>query len=156
MALARRASLLKRTLSSWMLRQAEMERQEQQKSSGQELDLLLVLDFEATCQERGTPSPQEVIEFPCLALDAKTGLLPEMESRFHRYVRPVAHPRLSAFCTELTGITQDVVDAGNDFSSTFSAFESWLAVTTEGRSFAFVTCGDWDLKTMLRTQCKYR
>jgi len=29
--------------------------------------------------------------------------------RFHEYVRPVGHPILTEFCTQLTGITQQMV-----------------------------------------------
>jgi hypothetical protein len=41
-----------------------------------------------------------------VAVDTSTlRLLP---ASFQRYVRPDQHPRLSAFCTELTSITQDM------------------------------------------------
>ena len=33
-------------------------------------------------------------------------------SEFHEYVMPVEHPKLSSFCTELTGIRQQQVDDG--------------------------------------------
>ena len=78
----------------------------------------------------------------------------EVESTFHRYVRPVRHPLLSIFCTELTGITQDAVAAEDDFEKVFADFNAWLAAESViGSRFAFVTCGDWDLKTMLPNQC---
>lgn len=32
--------------------------------------------------------------------------------KFHYYVKPVVFPNLYPFCTQLTGITQDKVDAG--------------------------------------------
>ena len=32
-------------------------------------DHLLVLDFEATCDETKTPQPQEIIEFPVVLLN---------------------------------------------------------------------------------------
>ncbi|XP_075927931.1 ERI1 exoribonuclease 3 isoform X2 [Petromyzon marinus] len=67
----------------------------------------LVLDFEATCDKDAPPRPQEIIEFPILRVNGKSM---EVESTFHTYVRPTAHPELSAFCTELTGIVQDMVD----------------------------------------------
>ncbi len=35
---------------------------------------------------------------------------------FHRFVRPVHRPRLSPFCTTLTGITQAMVDEADEFS----------------------------------------
>lgn len=71
----------------------------------QNIDYLLVMDFEATCGTKGNkPNPQEIIEFPCALLNVKHGF--QVEAIFHKYVRPVRHPLLSTFCTDLTGITQ--------------------------------------------------
>jgi hypothetical protein len=38
----------------------------------QELQYLVVLDFEATCVESGRINPQEIIEFPCVLLNCAT------------------------------------------------------------------------------------
>ncbi len=45
----------------------------------------------------------EIIELPVVLLDAATG---RRVDEFHTYVRPVAHPVLTDFCTALTGIGQ--------------------------------------------------
>ena len=58
----------------------------------------LVLDFEATCIKGAHIQPQEIIEFPVLLLKGED--LHEAD-RFHRYVRPVHHPYLSSFCTQV-------------------------------------------------------
>ena len=69
-------------------------------------------------------------------------------------MRPVRHPLLSVFCTELTGITQDAVSGEDAFETVFADFNAWLAAESViGSRFTFVTCGDWDLKTMLPNQC---
>ena len=69
-------------------------------------------------------------------------------------MRPVRHSLLSVFCTELTGITQDVVASEDDFAKVIADFNAWLAAESVIDSrFTFVTCGDWDLKTMLPNQC---
>jgi ERI1 exoribonuclease 2 len=47
---------------------------------------------------------QEIIEVSCVLVD--TASLQLRPATFQRYVRPDQHPRLSAFCTELTGISQ--------------------------------------------------
>ena len=60
----------------------------------------LVLDFEATCLQGMRIEPQEIIEFPCLRINAKTL---EIEDKFQEYVKPVERPKLSPFCTKLTG-----------------------------------------------------
>ncbi|VDD83986.1 unnamed protein product [Mesocestoides corti] len=95
----------------------------------------------------------EIIEFPVLLLNAHT--LQEVD-RFHRYVRPVHHPKLSDFCTQLTGIIQDMVDFQAEFPVVLKDFEDWInghfPTDEDKSSFAFVTCGDWDLGHMLPQQ----
>jgi ERI1 exoribonuclease 3 len=61
---------------------------------------------------------------------------------------------LSLFCTELTGITQDMVEGEDAFDQVLVDFNAWLEKELLPNSkFTFVTCGDWDLKTMLSAQC---
>ena len=113
-----------------------------------------MLDFEATCDEKKTPRPQEIIEFPVLKVNATTM---ETEAIFHSYVQPTAHPILTPFCTQLTGITQEMVDGKPTLLQVLNMFDQWM--TTENLkdnvNICFVTCGDWDLKTMLPGQCKH-
>ncbi len=126
----------------------------QRPKAAQTLDYLVVLDFEATCQEGQRIKPQEIIEFPCVLLDCRTLAV---VGEFHHYVRPVHHPILSPFCTQLTGITQEMVDSGVPIATVFTELEAWLVARDlveagtgkKLRSFLFVTCGDWDLKTAL-------
>ncbi|XP_078657354.1 ERI1 exoribonuclease 3-like [Branchiostoma floridae x Branchiostoma belcheri] len=121
----------------------------------QGFDYFLVLDFEATCDNNNTPKPQEIIEFPVLKVSGTTF---ETEATFHTYVQPEAHPLLTPFCTELTGIIQDMVDGQPTLTQTLKDFDSWMCeqgLLTPGVSSAFVTCGDWDLRTMLPSQCSY-
>eukprot|EP00937_MAST-01D_sp_MAST-1D-sp2_P008276 g8276.t1 len=113
-----------------------------------ELEWLAVLDFEATCLKDQRIRPQEIIELPTVLLHVRTRARVE----FQRYVRPTHHPRLSAFCTELTGIEQHTVDAADEFLPAFREHRRWLAQQTGGARFLFVTCGDWDLKTALPAQ----
>ena len=97
-----RQRLLNGNFSSWMWQGPNPKMGEMKP---QHFDYLAVLDFEATCERNGNQlKPQEIIEFPCVLLNVKNGL--QVEATFHRYIRPVHHPLLSPFCTELTGITQ--------------------------------------------------
>ena len=126
------------------------------KSEPQKLAYCLVLDFEANCLENERIKPQEIIEFPCVLLNLSTL---RVESEFHRYVKPEKHPKISQFCTELTGITQETVDGGVSLKQCFAEFEEWLFKNkllqhTNGKmvktcAWTFVSCGDWDLKTCL-------
>ena len=111
--------------------------------------MFVVLDFEATCDEPRNPNPQEVIEFPMVAIDPAVR---EATREFHRYVRPRFFPRLSTFCTRLTGIEQATVDASTDFVDVLRQADAWIAEL--GGEVTVVTCGDWDLNTLLPLQCK--
>jgi inhibitor of KinA sporulation pathway (predicted exonuclease) len=80
----------------------------------------------------------------------------EIEDEFQVYVKPVHNPKLSDFCTSLTGITQEMVDGGVVFTDALSQYETWLmkhGLVGGDKKFTFVTCGDWDLKSMLPAQC---
>ena len=138
-------------LPTWMVQTA---RQKNSKDpiKPQPFDYYLALDFEATCDKDILINPQEIIEFPCLKINAKNF---QVESQFHRYIRPTSNPDLTVFCTELTGITQDMVADQAAFREVFSDFKDWIkSEELEGKQFTFVTCGDWDLKTMLPRQCQ--
>ncbi|AYU79165.1 phosphotransferase, putative [Leishmania donovani] len=122
----------------------------------QPFDAYVVLDFEATCEEDRRIADAEVIEFPMILVDARTAT-PVAE--FQRYVRPVKNPVLSRFCTELTGITQDMVSGRDPFPVVYCEALQFLAEAGLGdappmRSYCVVTCGDWDLKTMLPAQMR--
>jgi len=121
----------------------------------QPFEYYLVLDFESSCQdpEQGPIDQQEIIEFPCLLVRADDlGLVEE----FHEYIRPVAKPQLTTFCTELTGITQDMIQDRDTFRDVLPRFVSWYESRGLSTSNAtFVTCGQWDLVSMLPKQCLY-
>ncbi|KAH9849726.1 exonuclease RNase T and DNA polymerase III [Lenzites betulinus] len=119
--------------------------------------LLLVLDFEATCDNKTSVLPKEeieIIEFPTILYDIKNELV---QATFHQYVRPTIHPNLTQFCTDLTGIQQATVDAAQPFPVVWESFQEFLRnhdITTQPDDACFLTCGDWDLKTMLPAQLR--
>jgi inhibitor of KinA sporulation pathway (predicted exonuclease) len=111
----------------------------------------IVIDFEATCDEPYNPDPQEIIEFPAVAVAVDSGGTSETKE-FHTYLRPVAHPKLTDFCLHLTGIGQEQVDRGPSFPEVLGRFDTWLRTECPGDAL-FVTCGDWDLGSLLPRQC---
>jgi inhibitor of KinA sporulation pathway (predicted exonuclease)/predicted NAD-dependent protein-ADP-ribosyltransferase YbiA (DUF1768 family) len=143
-------------------------------------DYLCVLDFEATCDDNNAPVPQEIIEFPTLLVNARTG---QVEAEFHHYVTPDVHPQLTRFCTKLTGITQDMVSSKLPLRQVLALHGEWRremnivalhsevadaavakvpeskkgagADRSKTKTFLFLTCGDWDLKTCLPKQLAY-
>lgn len=119
----------------------------------QSFEYYLVLDFESTCQEGTKIDPQEIIEFPCLLVRADDLCLVD---QFHEYVKPVASPLLTNFCTDLTGITQDMIQNRDAFPDVLARFVSWYnSHGLDPSNATFVTCGQWDLVSMLPQQCKY-
>jgi inhibitor of KinA sporulation pathway (predicted exonuclease) len=119
-----------------------------------DIRFLAVLDFEATCwsddrekQRRET----EIIEFPTVLYRVTGGALQRL-AEWRRFVRPTSNPQLSAFCTQMTSITQAQVDAAETLAPTLAEHAAWLASATGGApacQVLFVTCGDWDLGTCL-------
>jgi inhibitor of KinA sporulation pathway (predicted exonuclease) len=109
----------------------------------------VVIDFEATCDEPYNPDPQEIIEFPAVVVGPGG---PADGGEFHTFVRPVAHPRLTPFCARLTGIPQDAVNAAPTFPDVLARFADWWRAACGPDALA-VTCGDWDLGSLLPRQC---
>lgn len=75
-----------------------------------ETERYLVIDFEATCCDKGTVSrgEMEIIEIGAVMVEAGTF---EAVDEFQTFIRPVRHPRLTSFCTSLTFIMQEGVEA---------------------------------------------
>ena len=128
-------------------------------------DFLVVLDFEWTCDKVKNPPPAEIIEFPSVLVEVgvNAGVAPRVVDQFQQYVRPTEQPKLSAFCTELTAITQAQIDAhGIPLQEALKRYSAWLQshglVNTEGRkieegpTWAVVTWSDADLMSTLQPQ----
>ncbi|EDQ89693.1 uncharacterized protein MONBRDRAFT_25291 [Monosiga brevicollis MX1] len=129
-------------------------------SARQPFELVCVMDFEATCEEERSPFPHEIIEIPAILLDAKSG---ELLDTFQTYVRPKLNPQLSKFCTNLTGITQDQVDAAKLFPEAWQDFEDFLGKAVQKFKASHdvddvrVLCasdGPWDFRDFLAFQCQ--
>jgi inhibitor of KinA sporulation pathway (predicted exonuclease) len=99
----------------------------------------LVVDLEATCDEHhAIPRAEtEIIEIGAV-LCAGATLAPIGE--WQSFVRPTRHPRLTAFCTRLTSITQADVDGAPGFPAAMAG----LAAFVKGRAFVFCSWGDYD------------
>jgi inhibitor of KinA sporulation pathway (predicted exonuclease) len=110
----------------------------------------LVIDFEATCCDRGTVprDAMEIIEFGVAMVDSSDFRIVD---EFQSFVRPVRHPALTGFCTQLTSIVQADVDAAPSFPECVAAFATWLS---HYRDFAFCSWGDYD-RTQLQQDCDF-
>lgn len=107
---------------------------------------LLVVDVEATCWEGQPPAGQvnEIIEIGVCVVDLDRR---ERGERRSILVRP-RRSRVSAFCTELTGLTQSEVDTGVDFAEACTLLRRDLRADSR----AWGSWGDYDRKQFER-QC---
>lgn len=118
-----------------------------------------VLDFEANCNEKGDRWMNEIIEFPSTLYqwNLLTNQFVEI-SRYQDYVLPIANPQITKYCTDLTGITQEMVDGGISFRESFQGHYDWLKQQIKPVLLDYctvmVTCGNWDLQSMLPKDCK--
>lgn len=108
--------------------------------------LLNVVDVEATCWQGEPPAGQrsEIIEIGLTVVDPGAG---ERLAKHRILVRP-EHSEVSAFCTELTGLTQADVDGGTDFAAACRI----LATEHHAGKRAWASWGDYDRKQFGR-QC---
>ncbi|KAK3280675.1 hypothetical protein CYMTET_11495 [Cymbomonas tetramitiformis] len=129
----------------------------------QEKTVFAVIDFEATCDDQKKIYPQEIIEFPIVFLDASGQPLRDAQGEPLEqsvFVRPTRQPTLSMFCTKLTSIRQHDVDEADTLPQVLEATDRFITQLLHKRGsttddIVFVTCGDWDLRTMLPKQCQF-
>lgn len=140
-----------------LLRTRKLDKATSTSKSLQNLSHLLVIDFESTCwsERSNAPSP-EIIEFPVILLCLSTG---QQLSEFREMVMPTEHPRLSAFCTQLTGINQHQVEAGIPLATCLVLYNQWLDEVTKiygllPGAFTCCTWSDWDLNLCLENECR--
>ncbi|GGG46988.1 hypothetical protein GCM10011403_00120 [Pseudohongiella nitratireducens] len=110
-------------------------------------ELIIVCDLEATCWVDGETVPiekMEIIEIGCVLCD----LGGNIEDEFSTFVRPVQHPTLSPFCTELTSITQTDVDDAPIFSEAMTLLDDWAA----NRHTMWGSWGFYDCRLLLSEQ----
>ncbi|XP_072958731.1 uncharacterized exonuclease domain-containing protein At3g15140 isoform X1 [Typha angustifolia] len=120
----------------------------------QNLDYLLVLDLEGKV---------EILEFPVLMIDAKNM---EFIDSFHRFVRPsiMSEQRIGEYIEGKYGkfgVDRVWHDTAIPFKDVLHEFEEWISNHNLWKEkggplnrAAFVTCGNWDLKTKIPEQCR--
>ncbi|XP_056648265.1 ERI1 exoribonuclease 2 [Diorhabda sublineata] len=134
-----------------------------EKSTNRTFKYLLVIDFEATCWNRNDPDRgySEIIEFPCILYSVEGN---KIISYFQQYVMPIENTKLSKFCTELTGISQQTVDNGVPLKTCMMLFLKWLEHIKNKYNVSigkfvpnnciFATWSDWDIRNCLKNECR--
>jgi inhibitor of KinA sporulation pathway (predicted exonuclease) len=106
----------------------------------------LIVDLEATCSDNGTiPSYEmEIIEIGAVMLNSATW---EIDSEFQHFVKPIRHPTLTPFCTQLTTIQQQDVDQSPIFPEVLAIFQKWLDLFPR---HIFCSWGGYDKKQFIQ------
>jgi inhibitor of KinA sporulation pathway (predicted exonuclease) len=113
-------------------------------------DYYLIVDLEATCSDDGAVPrhEMEIIEIGAVIQCSQTF---EIESEFQTFVQPVRNPRLTDFCTQLTGITQGQVEDAPHFRPALDAMKKWMYQFEDA---LFCSWGDYDRNQFIR-DCEY-
>lgn len=110
----------------------------------------LIVDLEATCNDDGSipRHEMEIIEIGAVMLNGETW---EIDSEYQQFIKPVRHPQLTKFCTELTSISQKDVENAPKLSEAIAAFKEWINLYP---SHVFCSWGEYD-KNQFKQDCKY-
>lgn len=109
---------------------------------GRHLDLppfLLVIDLEATCDasRRISTYEMETIEIGAVLVETRSLVT---VGELGTFVKPIRHPVLTPFCTELTTITQADVEHAPLFPEALEKLRALIG----GRDALFCSWGDYD------------
>lgn len=100
----------------------------------------LILDLEATCCEQRTIARQEMETIEIGAVIQEVESL-DVVDEFTIFIKPVRHKTLTAFCTQLTSITQQDIDSAPSYPEAVKTFQEWLQ---QYENFIFCSWGDYD------------
>ena len=102
----------------------------------------LIVDLEATCCDKNTVPRNaiETIEIGAVMVDANTL---QIIDEFNTFIKPIRHPILTPFCTELTTITQNDIESAPQYPEATQTFKSWLSGY---QTMVFCSWGDYDYK----------
>ncbi|KAH7286532.1 hypothetical protein KP509_32G011400 [Ceratopteris richardii] len=127
---------------------------ELKKLQPQPFQYYLVLDLEGMV---------EILEFPVVMIDTTTL---KVVDRFHRFVRPIkmSEARIDEYIEGKYGrwgLDRVWHDTAIPFTKVLKQFEHWMAKhgiwdarqDCKLKHAAFVTCGNWDVKTKIPQQC---
>jgi len=126
-------------------------------------DYLVVIDFEATCDNGDSPSislsrnNQEMIEFPFVLLQilrSEQGHSRVLHSE-QNYVLPEYSTQLTPFCENLTGINWNTLQQhGKPLRKVIQQFDNFIQENLKDKRFCIITDGEWDLKSLLMRESK--
>lgn len=87
----------------------------------------VIIDLECTCGE-DPAIPREEMEI--IEIGAVFGVIStdgfSVSDEYQTYIKPNIHSKLTEFCTNLTGISQDTVDEAWELQAALNNFQNWL------------------------------
>lgn len=107
---------------------------------------MLVIDLEATCKEHDRAFDKETIEIGAVWASREGEVIESLQV----LIKPSVNTQLTAFCTQLTGITQTEVDAGVSWPH---ACEQLSAFAQQQRARYWGSWGNYD-KNQIAKDCK--
>lgn len=109
---------------------------------------MIIVDLEATCCEFNTiPRDQsEMIQIGA----ALVNHLGDRISSFSTFIKPQLHPKLTEFCTSLTGITQAQVNDAPTFEEAIALFDDWVHSNWHEHNGVWGSWGAYDLNQFNR------
>ncbi|WNZ56771.1 3'-5' exonuclease [Microbulbifer sp. MKSA007] len=99
---------------------------------------ILLVDLECTCDNEPPLPPEEAetIELGAIVGSLTQKSFVQLDER-QLYVKPFHHRKLTLFCTELTGITQEQVDKASLLPGVLDKFKDWLS------NYELAAWGSW-------------
>jgi len=128
------------------------------------VDYLILIDFEATCDTGPTPkitrSNQEMVEFPFVLVkimhpsefdvNDPDAVYARIVHHEQHYVMPEYTSQLTPFCTQLTGITDEILRTkGQPLRKVINHFDEFVSKNLHNKRFCILTDGEWDLRQLL-------
>jgi len=113
-------------------------------------DLELNQDFSSiqSSDKEKTKAPFEIIQIGAVKLDLEFNTV----GTLNRYVKPTLYTGISPFITELTGITTERLQSGEQFTEVYNDFAEFTA----GTDSIFCTWGMSDIKELFSSANRYR
>lgn len=108
---------------------------------------IVIFDLEATCwheSENIDRNESEIIEIGAVKVNNDFDVI----DSFQTFIRPVEHPKLSKYCTDLTSIRQEDVDSAQVLQDAMLRFERW-----SGENPLFMSWGDYD-RNQVTKECE--
>eukprot|EP00455_Lapot_gusevi_P040929 TRINITY_DN4689_c0_g2_i3.p1 TRINITY_DN4689_c0_g2~~TRINITY_DN4689_c0_g2_i3.p1 ORF type:complete len:343 (+),score=21.65 TRINITY_DN4689_c0_g2_i3:67-1095(+) len=152
------ACLVRRLLSCCRAQSSRFFSTKKSPKQPQIYDYLVVVDFEATCDDQCPPAvmreTQEIIEFPWVVIDVKNCSI--IDQKQH-YVRPTINPKLTTFCSKFTGIEQSQVDNAEELPQVIATFRDYLQTSfASDQTYCLLADGDWDIRYILQHESRQK